>query len=305
MTHEGMMIELGKTAQAQAAVKDVTDKTFMAEVVEASKTKPVVVDFWAPWCGPCKTLGPMLEAAVGATKGAVAMVKVNVDQNQLVAGQLRVQSIPAVFAFYQGQPVDGFMGAVPAGEVKAFIQRLVDMAGGGGIEEALDAADAMLAEGAAGDAAETYAAVLAEEPANPRALGGMARAMLAAGDAARAKAAIDMAPAEIAGHPAIAAARAAIELAEQTAEVGGVADLRARLAADPGDHQAAYDLSLALLAKGDNAGAVDTLLALFAADREWNDGAAKTQLFKLFDSFGPKDPLTIKGRRRLSSMIYV
>lgn len=299
------MIELGKPMPPQTAAKDVTDQTFMVEVIEASKTQPVVVDFWAPWCGPCKTLGPMLEAAVAATKGAVRMVKVNVDQNQLVAGQLRVQSIPAVFAFFQGQPVDGFMGAISGAEVKTFVQRLVDLAGGGGgIDEALDAADAMLADGAAADAAETYAAVLGEEPSNPRALGGMARAMLAAGDADRARAALDMAPAEIAGHPAIVAARAALDLAAETAKVGGVADLRARIAADPADHQARFDLSLALLAKGDNEGAVDTLLSLFAADREWNDGAAKTQLFKLFDSFGPKDPLTIKGRRRLSSMIY-
>ncbi|MDT8343867.1 MAG: thioredoxin domain-containing protein, partial [Thermohalobaculum sp.] len=210
------MIELGKTAPAPATeglIRDVTDQSFMKDVIEASREVPVIVDFWAPWCGPCKTLGPALEQAVTAARGAVRMAKVNIDQNQLVAGQLRVQSIPTVYAFFQGQPVDGFQGAVPASEVRAFVDRLVQMAGGGGIDEALDAAEAMLADGAVQDAAQTFAAIMAEIPDNARAIGGLARALLASSDIAEAKATLDRAPASVAGDPAIQAARSAIELA--------------------------------------------------------------------------------------------
>jgi putative thioredoxin len=301
------MIELGNSPAApQAAdlVKEATDATFMADVIEASRETPVIVDFWAPWCGPCKQLGPMLEQAVTAAKGAVRMVKVNIDQNQQVAAQLRVQSIPAVFAFSGGQPVDAFMGALPASEVAAFVKKLVDLGGGNGLDEALDQADTLLETGAAADAAQVYAAVLAEDPANARALGGLARAHLAAGDLVQAKQTLEMAAPEIAGDPAIVAARAAIELAEMTQDTGDAAPLKARLEADLDDHQARYDLALALLAGDDPDGAVETLLELFRRDREWNDGAAKAQLFKLFDSIGPKDPLALKGRRRLSSMIF-
>jgi putative thioredoxin len=222
----------------------------------------------------------------------------------MVAGQLRVQSIPAVFAFSGGQPVDGFMGALPPSEVKAFVKKLTDAAGGNRLDEALDQADEMMETGAAAAAAEIFAAVLAEDPANARALGGMARAELAAGNLDRARQMLAMAPPEIAGDPAIAAARSAIELAELTQNTGGEAELNARLEADPNDHQARFDLALALLAAKDREGAVEQLLELFRRDREWNEGAAKTQLFKMFDSFGPKDPLTLKGRRRLSSMIF-
>ena len=307
------MIELGNgpvTPQAnqgpQAAdlVKDTTDATFMADVIEASRETPVIVDFWAPWCGPCKQLGPMLEAAVKAAKGAVRMVKVNIDQNQRVAAQLRVQSIPAVFAFAGGQPVDAFMGALPASEVAAFVKKLIDLGGGDGLDEALQQADELLETGAAADAAQIYAAVLAEDPANARALGGLARAHLSAGNIEMAKQTLAMAAPEIASDPAIVAARAAVELAEMTQDAGEVSDLKAKVEADPNDHQARYDLALALLVGKDNDGAVEALLELFRRDREWNDGAAKEQLFKLFDSFGPKDPLTLKGRRRLSSMIF-
>jgi putative thioredoxin len=301
------MIELGNSPAAPPAsdlVKEATDATFMADVIEASRETPVIVDFWAPWCGPCKQLGPMLEQAVTAAKGAVRMVKVNIDQNQQVAAQLRVQSIPAVFAFAGGQPVDAFMGALPASEVKAFVKKLAGMGGGNGLDEALDQADELLETGAAADAAQVYAAVLAEDPANARALGGLARAHLLAGNIEQAKQTLEIAAPEIAKDPAIVAARAAIELAEMTQNTGDAAPLRARLEADPDDHQARYDLALALLAGKDSDGAVETLLELFRRDREWNDGAAKEQLFKLFDSFGPKDPLTLKGRRRLSSMIF-
>ncbi len=308
------MIELGSSPAAPAAragnggdlVKDATDATFTADVIEASRETPVIVDFWAPWCGPCKQLTPVLEEAVRAAKGAVKMVKVDIDQNQQIAAQLRVQSIPAVFAFEGGQPVDGFMGALPASEIKAFVKRLADVGGGGGngLDEALAQGEEMLDKGAAADAAQVFAAVLAEDAANARALGGLARAELAVGDIARARQTLDMAPPEIAADPAIIAARSAIELAEQTQDTGEEADLKARLEANPDDHQARYDLALALLAGKDREGAVETLLDLFGRDREWNDGAAKAQLFKLFDSFGPKDPLTLNGRRRLSSMIF-
>jgi len=303
------MIDLGNapTAGARPAgdlVKDATDATFMADVIQASREVPVIVDFWAPWCGPCKQLGPMLEEAVKAAKGAVRMVKVNVDQNQRVAAQLRVQSIPAVFAFSGGQPVDGFMGALPASEVKAFVKRLIDGAGGDGLDEALDQADEMLERGEASEASQVYAAVLGEDPANARAIAGLARAELAVGEIERAKRTLDMAPPEVANDPAIAAARSAIELAEQTRETGEAGALKAKVEANPADHQARYDFALALLAKKDREGAVEQLLELFRRDREWNNGAAKEQLFKLFESFGPKDPLTLKGRRRLSSMIF-
>ncbi|MEO0621029.1 MAG: co-chaperone YbbN [Pseudomonadota bacterium] len=298
------MIELSKTPPADEMVKDTTDQRFMADVIEASRETPVVVDFWAPWCGPCKQLGSQLEEAVKATRGAVKMVKVNVDENQMVAGQLQVQSIPAVYAFFQGQPVDGFMGAVPASEVKAFVDRLAAMGGGGGLDQALDAADQMLEAGQLTDAEQTYAAVLGEEKENVRALAGIVKTALAAGDTARARTALDAIPESLAADSAIAAVRAAVELAEQSEGAGEVAELRARLDATPDDHQARYDLAIALIAANDHAGAIDELLELFRRDREWNDGAAKEQLMKLFDTLGPKDAAAKSGRRRLSSMIF-
>ncbi|MHA1529020.1 MAG: thioredoxin [Alphaproteobacteria bacterium] len=304
------MIELGSAPGSGPAagdlVKDATDATFMADVIEASNETPVIVDFWAPWCGPCKQLTPALEAAVKAAKGAVKMVKVDIDQNQQIAAQLRVQSIPAVFAFHGGQPVDGFMGAQQPSEIKAFVKRLIDLGGGGGdgLDEALAQGEEMLEGGAAADAAQVFAAVLAEDAANARALGGLARAELAVGNIERARQTLEMAPPEIADDAAIVAARSAIDLAEQTQDTGEEAEFKVRLEANPDDHQARYDLALALLAGKDHEGAVETLLELFRRDAEWNDGAAKAQLFKLFDSFGPKDPLTLNGRRRLSSMIF-
>lgn len=300
------MLEFGqKPAPASGdLIKDATEATFMQDVIEASREVPVVVDFWAAWCGPCKTLGPMLEAAVTEARGKVRMVKVDVDQNQRIAAQLRIQSIPTVYAFWQGQPVDGFQGAIPQSEIRAFIGRLSSLAGDGGLGEAVAAAEAMLAEGAATDAAQTFAAVLAEEPEHAGAYAGLVRAHLALGNDEQAEALLKNAPAKIAAAPEVEAARAQLALMRQAANAGPVAELRAAVEANPSDHQARFELATALHAAGRVEEAIDELLELFRRDREWNGGAAKTQLFTIFDSLKPNDPIVQKGRRRLSSMIF-
>ena len=301
------MIELGSQPPAEDLIKDVSEADFMAEVIEASQTVPVIVDFWAPWCGPCKTLGPALEAAVTKAKGAVKMAKVNVDENQMIAGQLRVQSIPTVYAFWQGQPVDGFQGALPPSEIDAFVERTIKAAGGdvsGGLDEAVAAAEEMLDEGAATDAAQTFAAILQEDPANAAAYAGLARAHIAMDDLDQAEAILNGAPAEISSAPEIEAAFAQLELARQAADAGPVGELTAAVEANPDDHQARFDLAQALSAAGQTQEAVDQLLELFRRDAEWNDGAAKQQLFTLFDALKPNDPVVLNGRRKLSSLIF-
>ncbi len=294
-------------ASDDGLIKDGSEATFMADVIDASVKVPVIVDFWAPWCGPCKTLTPALEQAVREARGKVRLVKIDVDQNQMIASQLRVQSIPTVYGFVNGQPVDAFQGALPASQIKQFIDRLVAMGGGGeddGLGAALDQADTMLAEGAATDAAQVYSAVLDEERENLRAIAGLARCHLALGEAEKARGVLTLVPQDKAGDPVITSVEAQIALADEAANAGDARDLRARLERDPGDHQTRYDLAMALVAQGDEEAAVEELIELFRRDREWNDSAARTQLFKIFDSLGPKSEVAQKGRRRLSSLIF-
>ena len=286
-------------------IKEGSEATFMKDVVEMSQTVPVIVDFWAPWCGPCKTLGPQLEAAVTAAKGKVRMVKIDVDRAPGLSQQLRIQSIPTVYAFFQGQPVDAFQGAIAGSEVKKFVEKLAAMnPEDGGLAEALEAAEAMLAEGAAVDAAETFAAILAEEPENAAAYGGLIRSHLAMGDLDKADEIAAAAPTKIAAGHEVSAAKAQIELARQAAKAGPEDLLRAAVQRDPDDRQARFDLATALHASGKVEEAVTTLLDLFKLDRDWNDGAAKAQLFIMFEALKPQDPIVLAGRRRLSSMIF-
>ncbi len=309
------MLEFGQNTAAPVAtdlIKDVTEANFMADVVDASAEVPVIVDFWATWCGPCKTLGPMLEDAVTKAKGAVKMAKIDVDQNQRLAQALAqqglpLQSVPTVVAFVKGRPVDMFQGAVPASEIDAFIKRAIEAAGGdpsGGLDDALAAAEEMLAEGAAQDALQVFAAILEEDPENAAAFGGMARCYLALDDPDQAEAVLNGVPAALAASAPVEAARAQLELARQAANSGPLDELRAALETDPDNLQARFDLAQALHAAGEVQEAVDELLDLFRRDREWNDGAAKAQLFTIFGALKPNDPIVLNGRRKLSSMIF-
>jgi putative thioredoxin len=290
-------------------IKNSSQAGFMADVVDGSRDVPVIVDFWAPWCGPCKQLGPMLEKAVREAKGAVRMVKINVDEAQELAAQMRIQSIPAVYAFFQGRPVDGFVGALPESQIKAFIQRLTQLGGGEAgpspVEEALEAAKQALAENDLGAASAIYGQVLAHEPGNVPATAGLARAHLMAGDVKRARQLIDAVPKDKAGAAEIASVRSAIELAEQASKAAGELEpLKQRLARDANDHQARFDLAMAQYAAGNREQAVDELLEIVKRSRDWNEQAARKQLLKLFEAMGPTDELTVSARRRLSSILF-
>ncbi len=299
---------IGGGAPADASIiKNGSTATFMADVIEASRDAAIVVDFWAPWCGPCKQLGPAIEKAVRDARGKVRLVKINVDENQELAAQMRVQSIPAVYAFKDGRPVDGFVGALPESQVKQFVQRLVGAAGAAvdPVAEALALAKEAVAAGDHARAANIYTQILEHEPGNVDALAGLVRAAVQRKDFAKAKQYLAQVPKEQAAHAEIAAARAALELAEAGAKTAGaVGELKARLARDAGDHQARYDLSAALFAAGEREQAIDELLELIRRDRTWNEEAARKQLLKFFEAIGLTDPLSVAARRRLSAILF-
>jgi len=291
-------------------VKDTNTASFRADVLDASMQVPVIVDFWAPWCGPCKQLGPIIEKAVKDARGAVKLVKINVDENQELAAQMRIQSIPAVYAFFQGRPVDGFVGAQPESALKQFIQKLAKLGGGGEpgpspIDEALEHAEAALKEGDHEAASAIFAQILEHEPDNVKALGGIARCCIAVGELDQAKHFLAQVPAAQANDPAIAGARAQLELAEAGQKSAGQSqELRARVDANPKDFEARFALAQALFAGGDREGGVDQLLEIIRLNRAWNEEAARKELVKFFEAMGPTDPLTLSARRRLSSLLF-
>ncbi len=299
-------MSLNATTAQPSKVKDVTTATFKQDVMTASMRQPVLVDFWAPWCGPCKQLAPILEKAVGDAEGKVLLVKMNIDEHPQIAGQLGVQSIPAVIAFDKGQPVDGFVGVLPESQVRGFLERLVGPLGGGA-ESLVKEAEAAVASGEVDLAAELYAQVLTEDETNPKAIGGLARLHVDAGDLDQARAVLSMAPIPAVGKepdPAVSAALAALHLAEKAESVGDLAPLEAALAANPDDHQARFDLAVALNAKGERGQAADELLTIIKSDRAWNDAGARRQLLQFFEAWGLMDPTTVAARRKLSAIWF-
>ncbi|MCB1511663.1 MAG: thioredoxin [Hyphomicrobiaceae bacterium] len=285
-------------------VKDTTTANFVADVVEPSKSCIVLVDFWADWCGPCKQLAPVLEKVVKSYGGKVRLVKLNVDQHPAIAGQLRIQSLPTVYAFRDGQPVDGFMGAQPESAIKELIDRLIGPDEAAELAEVLAGAEAALEAGDLQTAAQTYASVLQADSQNPEALAGLAKCYLKSGDAVRARQTIALVPPNHQSNAAVAAVKAALDLAEKAPTLTDTSGLEARLSANPADHQARLDLALAVAADGDKERAVDELIELFRRDRNWQDQAARKQLVQFFEAWGPKDPHTLDGRRRLSSLMF-
>jgi putative thioredoxin len=295
-----------------ALVKDTDTKNFPKDVIEESKRQPVIVDFWAPWCGPCKTLGPLIEKLVKAAKGAVKLVKLDVDKNQALAAQFRIQSIPAVFAFRDGRPVDGFVGALPESQLKQFIDALIKggaaAKGPSQLDQVLAMAKDALNKGDAGTAASLYARILDQEPDNVPARLGLARAAIALGEGEQAKQMLDELPPEAKKGADYDAAKAALDLAERAAKAGAKAgDLGAfedKLAQNPNDHQARYDLALALYSGGHAEGAIQHLLEIVKKKRDWNEDAARKELLKIFEALGPSNELTVKGRRGLSAILF-
>ena len=298
------MLQTGEATAAEGLIKDTTTQTFVKDVIEESKRQPVLVDFWAEWCGPCKQLGPVLEKVVRAAKGKVKLVKMDIDKHPSIPGQLGIQSIPAVFAFVNGQPVDGFLGALPESQVAAFIERVTKDRIGGEEKDLLKAADDALAKGDAAGAAELYAGVLSQDSGNVAALAGLARSYVRTGAIEQAKQTLALVPDAKRNDAAVAAARAALELAEQAQSVGPVAELEQKVAANPLDHQARFDLAVALNSKGRRQEAVDNLLEIVKRDRKWNDDGARKQLVQFFEAWGPTDEATVNGRKRLSSVLF-
>ena len=298
------MLQQAQTAAADALVKDTTTQAFVKDVIEESKRQPVLVDFWAPWCGPCKQLTPVLEKAVRAAKGKVKLVKMNIDDHPAIPGQMGIQSIPAVIAFVDGRPADGFMGALPESQVVAFLDRLTKDSIGGETKDLLKAADAALADGDPAGAANLYAQLLAEDNGNVQALAGLARCYVETGALDQARQTLAMIPDSKRGESAVAAAQAALQLAEQVKTLGPVAELEQKVAANPLDHQARFDLALALNGKGRRLDALDQLISIVKRDRKWNDDGARKQLVQFFEAWGPTDEATIEGRKRLSSILF-
>lgn len=292
----------GDGAPGGEAIKNTTTQDFMRDVVEASRDRPVLVDFWAPWCGPCKQLTPVLEKAVRASKGAVALVKMNIDEHPEIPGQMGVQSIPAVFAFKEGRPVDGFMGALPESQINAFIARLVGETVGTAAD--IETATAALDAGDVNAAAQIFGQLMQDEPENMEALAGLAKCYVKMGDLERAEQTLALAPAGKADSAPIAAAQSALDLARKSNDAGDVDALRAKAAQSPNDPQVQFDLALALNAAGDRDGALDALLSIVAKNRSWNDDAARKQLVQFFEVWGPSDPATTSGRQRLSSLLF-
>jgi putative thioredoxin len=302
------MDQLIGAAKANAAggdiVVDSTDEAFEKDVIAASAKTPVIVDFWAPWCGPCKQLGPAIEKVVREAKGAVKLVKINIDEHPYFAQQLRVQSIPAVFAFKAGRPVDAFLGALPEGDIRKFVKKLLGDKGPSPIEQALEQAKEAFDAGDAPTAAALYAQILQHEPGNAKAVAGLVKCQIAAGDLDAAAAMLADLPLELAKDAEIAAAKTALDVARQGEKAGDVAPLRAKLEANPADHETRVALAVALFAGGTAEEAIDQMLDLYKRDRNWNDGAARAQLVKFFEALGNTHPATIQGRRRLSSLMF-
>lgn len=295
---------LGASASGHDDVTETTTQTFMADVIEESRRRPVLVDFWAPWCGPCKTLAPVLERAVKAAKGKVKLVKMDIEAHPAIAGRLGIQSIPMVYAFVNGQPVDGFSGSQPESQIKAFIERVLGGPADADLAQVLEEAEAALAEGDVAGAAQIFAEILAHEPDNLKALGGLVRAQVAGGALDQARATLALAPEAKRADGAITAAKAALDVAEQAAALGDLATLQARLDRDPQDHQARFDLALGLNARGRREQALGHLLDIIRRDRAWNEDGARKQLVQLFEAWGPTDPMTIAGRKKLSAILF-
>ena len=303
------MLQGGGAITATAAapdglIKEATTQSFMKDVIEESKRQPVLIDFWAPWCGPCKQLTPILEKVVKGAKGKVKLVKMNIDEHPAIPGQMGIQSIPAVIAFVNGQPADGFMGALPEGQVLAFIERLTKGKVGGEAQDLMKVAEQALADGDIQGATDVYMQLIEEDATNIGAVAGLARVYLSEGDIAQAKATLDKVPEAKRNDAAYAAARAALEVAEQANSVGPVGELENKVAANPLDHQARFDLAVALSAAGKRNEAVEHLIAIVKRDRKWNDDGARKQLVQFFEAWGPADEATVAGRKRLSSVLF-